>query len=134
MCLTVFLAADHALPHVNEDLVPPTFSVRPLQPNEEPVRAQFSKPHLFYVGSHTGCGCGFMAGDPAASAARAHTIAQLVDYLNSAVQDGEVEMFVCWEGDQTKPIANRIRIARDELPDRADWTQELTFSLVTPNS
>jgi hypothetical protein len=59
MCMVVYLAADAPLPLISWDAQAPAFHVKALGSRDDPVRARFSKPHVYYVGSHEGCGCGF---------------------------------------------------------------------------
>lgn len=40
----------------------PAFNTQLLSDTEAPVREQFSFPNVIYLGSHHGCGCGFMSG------------------------------------------------------------------------
>ena len=62
MCMMVYIASDCLLPTSAWDETRPSFHVRELVERDEPVRRQFSKPHVYYVGSHEGCGCGFQYG------------------------------------------------------------------------
>jgi len=61
--MMVYIASDHELPLIewNEDA--PAFHVRELHEKEKAVRAQFTLPHIYYVGAHEGCGCGFQVGE-----------------------------------------------------------------------
>jgi hypothetical protein len=126
MCLAVYLAADLPLPPV--ELA--TFLVRPLERREADVRQQFSKPHVYYIGSYTGCGCGFSPDDPSGTAKRAETIAALLAYLDREAPDHEVELFTCWEGAQAQAPVRRLRLTRAELAQRSEWCDELAFTLL----
>jgi hypothetical protein len=126
MCLAVYLASDRSLPLVEQA----AFLVRPLERREAGVRRHFSKPHIYYIGAYTGCGCGFIPDDPSEAAQRAETIAQFVAYLDREVPELQLELFVCWEGAQAKTPVHRLRLTRDQLAGRAEWCEELAFTLV----
>ena len=127
MCLGVYLAT--AAPLETIDWAPEhrAFNVAGLTAHEEPVRRQFSQPHLYYLGSHSRCGCGFQAegdGDPAAGK---RSRAALAAYVGAARRMGPAELFVCWDGDYASAPERRLRLTPAELESAADWTQELTF-------
>ena len=103
MCMTLFAAADAPLPERPEAMPPNPLSVRRINADEEPVRAQFTKPHVYFVGSHTGCSCGFQYG-PNVDQDREgrESVAQLGAYLVEIVRTiGPVELYACWNGDAT---------------------------------
>lgn len=63
-----------------------------------------SKPYVYYLGSHLGCGCGFLtdgsvAGTPEDEEIR-QTHVQLADYLALAARDGPAELLMTWEGEE----------------------------------
>ena len=60
MCLALYFACEGQLP-VRHDprRLPPEFSIQEISPTEEPVRQWFSLPVVPYIGTHTGCSCGF---------------------------------------------------------------------------
>ncbi|MBM3342336.1 MAG: hypothetical protein FJY56_09525 [Betaproteobacteria bacterium] len=112
MCWALYLASDKELPTVPWDEDHPSFNTQALSDVEEPVRTQFSLPYVIYIGSHEGCGCGFKNvdyDDPDECRKRAETVHSLAEYLCSALSQGaHLEMFLCWEGDQTHaPVAKK---------------------------
>lgn len=112
MCWALYLAADRALPHRAWDPAARGFNAHPPTAREAGVAAQFTWPHVLYLGSHTQCGCGFLAEDerdPAEAALRERTLHALADYLAAALaQRARLELFLCWEGDQgVEPVARR---------------------------
>jgi hypothetical protein len=113
MCKMVYVASGRALPLIEWQENNPGFWVRELREAEEAVRKQFTKPSVYYLGSHEGCGCGFAYGiwpiaDDSPYAERRHdeeragreSVRRLAEYLSEAVEDGEVELYACWDGDQ----------------------------------
>ena len=125
MCLMVYLAADRPLPLIEWREEDRGFHVTELdREQDEPVRAQFSKPHVYYAGSQTICGCGFNYGqqpdaedDPEDLRLRARTLESLTAYLERECRHaGDIELFACWDGDQGKAREGRSRMApRDVL-------------------
>ena len=67
MCMALFLATTRPVAPIPLNDANPQFNIQPITDRERPVLAQFSKPSVVYLGSHTGCSCGFgycMHGDP----------------------------------------------------------------------
>jgi hypothetical protein len=62
MCDVLYIASDRLLPLVKYDEGNPTFWVGELgsfSDKDSVVKRQFLLPYVYYVGSHTFCGCGF---------------------------------------------------------------------------
>lgn len=103
MCLAVYLASDTPIAAVawNEDA--PAFYIEPVAENEV-VRKRFSLPFVYYAGSHEGCGCGFSKDGeigPDLERCQKNYIA-LGQTLREALSHGaKVELFTCWEGEQS---------------------------------
>jgi hypothetical protein len=124
MCWMVYVASDQPLPTTAWDPARPLFHVIDLRARDEPVRCQFSKPHVYYVGSHEGCGCGFQYGehaeleeeDAATLAAARDSRRRLAAFLSAALrQESALELFACWDGDQAAPAEHRGRLRPAEL-------------------
>jgi hypothetical protein len=143
MCLMVYLASDHVLPTSPWDAARPRFHVAELAESHQPVRRRFSKPHVYYVGSHEGCGCGFQYGeyegeeeDAPKLAASQDSRRRLAEFLSAALQhQPTVELFACWDGDQGSPPEHRVRIRPLDLIQERTFFREkelLVVSEVTP--
>lgn len=109
MCVHLYIAADHRLPTMEGSKPDARFFVRRLELWEDPVRRHFGRRHVFFVGSHLGCGCGF-EDDPDTSShptLRAHQDEEAADdarrrlhsYLHSATEFGPVELYCCAPGE-----------------------------------
>jgi hypothetical protein len=93
-----------------------------------------TKAHLYEIGAHTGCGCGFLAddGDDQKEKAR-HSVsmAGLRSLLEAATANGSAELLVCWIGDEQKP-ARSLAVTPAEAA-RLDfgsvWDQPLLLSV-----
>jgi hypothetical protein len=111
----------------------PSFFVEELPERDDAVRSQFSKPYVFFVGSHEGCGCGFQYGqhegfeeDPEELAAAEESRRRLAEFLAAALKDqAEVELFACWDGDQAARPEHHGRMSPSHLlRDRAHFREK----------
>lgn len=112
MCMALYLATDKPVPETEWREGESVFVVQALTDHEEPVRLQFTKPAVCYLGAHTGCSCGFVYGQDEPTSADEErdellgrrSVDALRAFLVQAVDDGhEVELFACWEGDLAIP-------------------------------
>lgn len=102
MCLAVYVASDVPLPESKWNEQAPAVYLQPV-PESAAVRRQFSLQHVYYAGSHEGCGCGFRKRGTFDQEWQQcqDNYRQLADALSSAVRHGaRVQIFTCWEGDQ----------------------------------
>ena len=139
MCLVVYLAADRPLPLIPWDENARGFHVTELAgEKDEPVRGQFTKPHVYYAGSQLICGCGFNYGqspesedDPLELALKAKTLRDMSEYLARALEDGgTIELFACWEGDQAAPPEHRRELTPDSFGEDGFVFEEKELILV----
>jgi len=130
MCLRLFLGADHELPLVSWVKDHPAFNVEELSSGEASVRKQFTKPHVYSVGAHTNCSCGFSPVDEPDEAERHRSVEALSSYLSTAARGGPLEMFVCWDGDWESPPLRRMELESPDLIGSDAWITEGTFTRV----
>ena len=122
MCKVLFVAAAMPLPLRSETTPPAPLSVRELRDVRAPVRAQFAHAHVYFVGAHTGCSCGFDVdeGDDDEAAGR-ESLRQLRAFLEAAVRTaGTLELFACWNGDEGVTPELRETITADYFDDRSE--------------
>ena len=134
MCMASYIASDHPLPTSEWDSNRPAFYATGLARNdEEIVRRQFSKPFVYYLGSHEGCGCGFQHGQCAEYEGEHESIIaaqesrrRLIEFVSAALGRQEsVELFACWEGDQgAPPLTQRQLRPRDLFRDRCYFLEK----------
>ena len=141
MCKALYLASDRPLPESTWDEQNPGFYVEALPTSDAAVRRHFSKPHVYYAGSHEGCGCGFGYGDfggPALDESDAlgrRSLEQLFTFLRAQSQTaGPVEMYYCWEGDEDRAAkaAATVDLSTFRLPDDTYYLPERTKIDVVP--
>jgi hypothetical protein len=106
--MAVFISAADPLPFVAWDPGAPGFHLQALSEAEAPVRARLRHPHVYFLGAHTGCSCGFNYGlrdvnrpeDRAEDLASEASVRSLRAYLEAAVAaQGEVDVLATWDND-----------------------------------
>lgn len=133
MCWVLYIAADEPLPLRAFDSEAPAFNVADLTEHELGVRVQFSKPHVYALGSHTRCGCGFDRGQAHPDrleelAATRASLGALRDYLNEAMRvAGPVELYACWFGDQAAAPDHHLRLGPESFGPEMTWFPDRTF-------
>ena len=123
MCLAFYVAGREALPLIAWNRHTPGFYVEAIEGDDEVVRRQFTLSHVYYVGSHEGCGCGFFKeGEVGEELGRVQeNYRRLAEYLRQAQkQGGDLELFTCWEGDQGRSPGYRETLTPADLED-ADY-------------
>ena len=121
MCMVLYVAVDDPIPLVEWNAENPAFHVRRAPAGEdEIVRHHFTKPHIYEVGAHTGCACGFSYGqyevrdaaDRVEDASARESVHALRRYISALIEQGmEVEIFACWDGDQQHPAEQQLEVS-----------------------
>ena len=138
MCMAVYIAADQPLTLVPWDEAHPAFYLAGVDQADLPVFSQFTKAHVAYAGSHEGCGCGFQYGEypefrePDEAVARRASLDQFAAYLaGELARVGPIELYACWEGDQTAPVEHRRALTPLVLQSEEFFFLQKELSLVT---
>jgi hypothetical protein len=101
-----YIGSNRELPLVPRREGENTVCVEELSPREEVVRRTVGLPHVRYVGSHEGCGCGFLHEpdlNPEDVPQVLQSLGQLADYIDRQLKLGcRVRLFCTWDGDQDK--------------------------------
>lgn len=138
--MAVFIAAAEPLPFIRWNEAAPGFHLQALSEADAGVRACFTKPHVYFLGAHTGCSCGFNYGlrevkreeDHAEDVASQASVAALRAYLRDAVtSQGEVELFTSWETDWHGEPDERLQVTPDWFSGDTFEMPERTFFRVT---
>ncbi|MBN1426843.1 MAG: hypothetical protein JXB07_00575 [Anaerolineae bacterium] len=137
--MMVYIASESPLPLIAWNDQCPAFYVTELpRPQDEQVRVQFSKPYVYYVGSHQGCGCGFLYGqypgfedDANEERDKRESVARLSQYLAEAVAaNGPIELFACWDGDQAIEPEDWGNITPEDIGGEVFYLEELQFLVI----
>lgn len=120
MCMMLYIGCDAPLELVPWDAARPGFHLAVLNQNRE-VRQQFGVPHVYYAGSHEGCGCGFQLGeypeiDDEDAPRKRETLQSLASYLDAQLSLGRsIELFACWSGGEAEVPEQRRAVSTAEL-------------------
>jgi len=125
MCFAVYIGTDKPLATSQWNEADRQLYLADLAQKDDPARQHFSKPYVYYAGSHTQCGCGFFhnsmvfTDDPAmmreyeetqkSACALAAVLMQALDHADT------VEAFVTWEGRQGEAPARRLTLVPSAL-------------------
>lgn len=115
MCLTVYVASSRPLRYFLDEERYSFLHARELLPSKDAPRQPFSKPYVYHVTSSRSCGCCFQCSEGADDENWTHRKA-LVAYLERALSIvPEVELFVCWEGDEESEPVSRDWVSTQDL-------------------
>jgi hypothetical protein len=117
----IYLASDRPLPLVSWDEDRPAFCATELESYDLAVEKQFSKPFTVFLGAHTGCSCGFAYDnepledeiDRSEDRDARESVRQLVEYLSEQTKLSSLEMFACWNGDQSDIPKSTLTVKPD---------------------
>jgi hypothetical protein len=122
MCLVLYMSSEQERPIIPWDEKTPRFHVKADDPDSERARIHFSKPHVYYVGSDNGCGCGFRrepdcgVDEPEELASKRDNHERLHAFVRTCLADEEfIELFSCWSGDEAEPLQSRRDVALADL-------------------
>lgn len=132
MCLAIYVGCEAPLPESAWDKNAPGFFLEQV-PSTKAVRGQFRSARVYYAGSHEGCGCGFAKdgkdGDELEQCQRNYRA--LATILSPAVRAGaQVQIFTCWEGEQTKEARTAGAVTLTQLVEPEFELQQCTLLTV----
>jgi hypothetical protein len=108
--MMLYLASDIKLPLITwDDCAVQSLCVTELPAGCESVKAQFSKPFVYYIGAYEGCGCGFSFGiyeitdedDRLAFEQGRTSVIELINYITTNIKHTDkFELFSCLAGNE----------------------------------
>jgi len=128
MCLGVFLASDSELPLIDWKVEQPGFNVSELLPSEESVRKFLQRRHVYALGSHTHCGCGFQRNEDNDPADVMQSRRALNSYVTAALNRGPADLFVCWNGEAPDVLEGELTLVVEDLTLDEEWLVEGTLT------
>jgi hypothetical protein len=133
VCLAVYIAAGDHLPLIAWEERDPAFYSEPAEPDDG-VRAHLDGPHLVYLGSHEGCGCGFILEGPHEEDAelRRASLQSMIDYVGRASNISIVQLWVGWEGDQSKVPDLKVELCRSRVREAGVWARLFNAAFDAP--
>lgn len=99
----------------------PSFHVTANSADSKRMSIHFTKPHVFYLGSHEGCGCGFRRehynfNDPDDASATDTTQEQLHKYLGECLENQDfIELYGCWSGEESESADHYREVTINDL-------------------
>ena len=121
MCMMLYIGSNKPLPLVPWQEDAPGFHVGELHEDFADVVKQFSVPHVFYAGSHEGCGCGFQLGeypgfDDEEAPEKRESLRKLAAYVEVQLDAGRrIELFACRAGGESTAPERRRRLSPSDL-------------------
>jgi hypothetical protein len=141
MCMVVYVGSGYPLPTLPWNAACPRLHVTELDVRGAPVRRRFTKPCVYYVGSHEMCGCGFSYGEyegfeeEADLPQKRQSRRLLAEFLAVALQhQAEVELFACWYGDEAHEPEHRGRVRPVDLLQTRTFFRERELLIVSSAS
>ena len=146
MCLALYFACEGQLLVRHDPLLrPPEFSIQEISPAEEAVRQWFSLPVVRYIGTHTGCSCGFRhlyaevpieyyegmfeydynSEDDQDTLRTAQLLIDLIHEKLALTE--EIQMYPVWEDEAETAPKGTIELASDTLDPRTFFFNEGFF-------
>lgn len=136
MCRMLYIASDTELELVPWNENAPGFHVIELGKDEEGVRSQFKNENVYYAGAYEGCGCGFQAGEYPGYEdeeidLKLKSLNGLSVYLEAQIISGsDIELFGCWDGDQSKPAEHQRTVSPEVFRKNDFWFRDKEYLIV----
>ncbi len=137
MCLVLYMSSDRMRPTIAWDEATPSFHVLSEDPDSLRTRKQFSKSHIYYLGSDNGCGCGFSReyddciDDPNELKSKDSNRRLLHKYLSECLTDEQsLELYSCWSGDEDANLEFQRTIPVDEILSENFFFSEKQLTIV----
>lgn len=141
MCCILHIASTGKVPRVRWNENDRHLCVEDIHGDQGYVRKHFSLPEIAYVGSSLGCGCGFRSvsfqngewpeewlikeGGHEAPDDHERDHRELYELVTSLLSGGHsVELYGCWNGDESEPAEQRETIPAERLLDYGFWFRE----------
>jgi hypothetical protein len=146
MCFLFYGGTTKPIPRIAWNQDARDISVQSLAEVEDGIRQHFSNPEVQYIGSTTGCGCGFSnvmwqnggwpswddpdeIPDPSDDAEDRQNREGLVSLLRATGEDS-VELYGVWSGNEQNPLHSREVIHVNDILDPAFLFKEYGFYTV----
>ena len=128
MCLVLYMATSEPVAErETEDL-----TIERLRSGGEGVARHFANPHLYLIGAHTGCGCGFPSvaaegpvkyfegmfddEDDEDRLKNLASVRALLELIGSCLTNASVvELFAAWVGDEAKRAHGTIELQLEQV-------------------
>jgi hypothetical protein len=139
MCYAIYIASDKPLKTIPWDENDRKLNVNKLDPKDNIIKRIFSKPHIYYIGSHLNCGCGFFYESSLARNCDEKEVAKQVKksqeelkkyIIRSLGKSKEIELYVTWEGEKEQGPLRTINLTHKDVEKQFNL-EERHFYLIT---
>ena len=141
MCFVLYMASNKSRREIEWDSSAPAFHVTSADAEDaHNTRPHFSKPHIFYLGSSSQCGCDFRRDLDWVFEQRDNTEKEKISdnqtrlhtYLRECLTDEDsLELFGCWSGDESKMLQSKRIIHVDDLLNSDFFFDDSKTELIT---
>jgi hypothetical protein len=124
MCYEIYIAAGNFLETIPWDEKSRKLNVSKIGPKDDTIKKIFSKPHIYYIGSHLKCGCGFFYESSLAPNCDEQEVAsqvrrsqeELREYIKQSLDKSkEIELYVSWESENEKGPVKTIHLTNKDI-------------------
>ncbi len=142
MCYALYIGTESPCETTKWDEYNRKFYIEGLHSRDKCVLENFTKPNVYYAGSWQGCGCGFFSEPEWTETAEEleeientkRCISDLAGFLSKKLENtNEIELFVCWEGDQGGKPERKIEKTPNELLGHSLPLDEMDFVIIKKN-
>jgi len=91
---------------------------KPTEDELNNLRNKFTKKNIYYVGSDTGCSCGFMYEedeDFEEDENEKDSPNELIKFIKEKCDNENIELYSCWEGEWNLPTKSNVEINVNNL-------------------
>jgi len=124
MCYEIYIASDKPLKTIDWDENNRKLNVNKIDSKDKIIKKIFSKPHIYYIGSHLKCGCGFFYESSLTPDCDEREVAkqviqsqkELKKYIRQSLgKCKEIELYVSWEGEKEKGPLKTIHLTDKDI-------------------
>lgn len=124
MCYEIYIASNKPLKTIQWDENNRKLNVEKIDSKDKIIRKVFSRQHIYYIGSHLKCGCGFFYESSLTSDCDGRVVArqinqsqeELKEYIRQSLgKSKEIELYVSWEGEKEKGPLKTICLTEKDV-------------------
>jgi hypothetical protein len=108
MCYEIYIASDKPLKTIHWDEINRKLNVAKIDSKDKIIRKVFSKPHIYYIGSHlTGCCPNENLFERSLKRFLFINLGEVKEYIRQSLdRSKEIELYVSWEGGKKRSPEN----------------------------
>jgi hypothetical protein len=137
MCFYLYLGAESKQKLIPWDESDPQLCVEEVEKDDLVKLTAFSKPNIYYVGSHEGCGCGFRQEVDVTYAEHVDLRSKnknqqaLFSYVSgSLANESSIELYGVWAGDERRGVETKTEVNIIDLINEEFYFGERELTIV----